>query len=120
MVEADKARESVLVNNASLVISLLLTLKFKGTMLNTRITNNMLDFSSSVAHNCMSVHTPWENHVPVPKLGPPLNARPDHRWPCITPALTSSKNRYRGSWNLSLTRAGFKATYIARARGEWL
>ena len=55
---------------------------------------------------------------PVPKLGPPLNARPDQRCPCMTPALTSSKNRYNESWNLSFTRAALIATYIARARGE--
>ena len=55
---------------------------------------------------------------PVPKLGPPLNARPDQRWPCMTPALTSSKNKYSESWNLSFTRAVLIATYIARAKGE--
>ena len=57
---------------------------------------------------------------PVPKLGPPLNARPDHKCPCMTPALTSSRNRYNGSWNLSFKRAGLIAWYIARARGEWV
>ena len=78
------------------------TLKFKGTMLRTRITNNIHFFSSSTGRENRtgqkrsSMRVPshrWWQHVPVPKLGPPLNARPDHKWPCITPALTSSKNK---------------------------
>ena len=36
----------------------------------------------------------------------------------MTPALTSSKNKYSESWNLSFTRAVLIATYIARAKGE--
>ncbi|KAI0741996.1 hypothetical protein C8Q80DRAFT_169445 [Daedaleopsis nitida] len=64
-------------------------------------------------------HDPWERAVaPVPKLGPPLNARPDQRWPWTTPARTSSRNKYNESWNLSFTRAGRSAVYIARAKGE--
>jgi hypothetical protein len=55
--------------------------------------------------------------VPVPKLGPPLNARSLQRWPCITPALTSSRNKYNGSWNLSFKRWTLIAECIARASG---
>ena len=55
---------------------------------------------------------------PVPKLGPPLNARPDQRWPCMTPALTSSRKRYNESWNLSTIRAPLIALYMARASVE--
>lgn len=59
-----------------------------------------------------------KTRLPVPKLGPPLNALPDHKWPCITPALTNSRNRYKESWNLSFTRAVRIAVCMARANGE--
>lgn len=88
-------------------------------MLSTLITRSMLDFSSS------AVDTPTrqlshqrESLLPVPKLGPPLKARPDHKCPCITPALTSSRNKYSGSWNLSFSFACLIAVNIALASGE--
>ena len=62
----------------------------------------------------------FKSRLPVPKLGPPLKARCDISCPCITPALTSSKNRYKGSWNLSFTRALVSAACMAFASGEWV
>lgn len=98
-----------------------LTLKFNGTMLNTLITSNIHDFSSSAVDTLRHVNEPTTRErplLPVPKLGPPLNARPDHKCPCITPALTSSRNKYSDSWNLSFRRACLTAVYIALANGE--
>src|SRR6266404_7483148 len=73
-----------------------LTLKLSGTMLRVRMTSNMHDFSSSAAYTFQSsvtVRVSCIPYSPVPKLGPPLKALPDHRCPCITPALTNSRKR---------------------------
>lgn len=89
-----------------------LTLKFNGRMLNTRITSNMDFFSSSAPWSRIperrrgqlpnqypgSQAPPFAggrrvgSYLPIPKLGPPLYARLLHRFPCMTPARTSSKN----------------------------
>ena len=57
-------------------------LKFKGTMERTRMMSNMLDFSSSWVLGVISfcvVGTKGGKGIPVPKLGPPLKALPDHK-----------------------------------------